>query len=204
MARAQGRLPLLGQLRPHGHPRQHRRSYGIRQDHARRDRAQAGAGVGDRRAEQPVCWLNVDIRKLLRRVFVQHPPWSRTMPPRSLSSTKPHRQAARAVSHAGMERRTRAKSCSILTLPRRPGFRTRQPVILNRIDRWPFAPESVQHLTLMGMQSAVWVPLIHRETDSWLHDGGQPARECLLAARCRDAGPGGGTGGHGGQQCAGL
>jgi formate hydrogenlyase transcriptional activator len=52
LARAQGRLPLLGQRRDHGHPRQHRRSHGIRQDHARRDRAKAGAGVGDRRAEQ--------------------------------------------------------------------------------------------------------------------------------------------------------
>ena len=42
-------------------------------------------------------------------------------------------------------------------------FRTRQPLILNKIDRWPFAPESVKHLTELGMQSAVWVPLIHRE-----------------------------------------
>jgi PAS domain S-box-containing protein len=42
-------------------------------------------------------------------------------------------------------------------------FRTRQPVILNRIDRWPFAKESVKHLTLIGMQSGIWVPLIHRE-----------------------------------------
>jgi formate hydrogenlyase transcriptional activator len=42
-------------------------------------------------------------------------------------------------------------------------FRTRQPLILNRIDRWPFAPESVKHLTALGMQSGIWVPLIHRE-----------------------------------------
>ena len=47
--------------------------------------------------------------------------------------------------------------------PAGQAFRTRTPVILNRIDRWPFAPESVQHLTAAGMQSAVWVPLIHRE-----------------------------------------
>jgi len=42
-------------------------------------------------------------------------------------------------------------------------FRTRQPVILNRVDRWPFAPESVKHLIGMGMQSGVWVPLVHRD-----------------------------------------
>jgi PAS domain S-box-containing protein len=42
-------------------------------------------------------------------------------------------------------------------------YRTRQPLILNRLDRWPFAPESVGHLITAGMQSAVWVPLIHRE-----------------------------------------
>jgi PAS domain S-box-containing protein len=47
--------------------------------------------------------------------------------------------------------------------PAGQAYRTRRPVILNRIDRWPFAPESVRHLTGMGMQSGVWVPLIHRE-----------------------------------------
>ncbi len=47
--------------------------------------------------------------------------------------------------------------------PAGQAFRTRRPVILNKIDRWPFAPQSVKHLTGMGMQSGVWVPLIHRE-----------------------------------------
>ncbi len=42
-------------------------------------------------------------------------------------------------------------------------FRTRRPIVLNKIDRWPFAPESTRHLTGLGMQSGVWVPLIHRE-----------------------------------------
>jgi formate hydrogenlyase transcriptional activator len=42
-------------------------------------------------------------------------------------------------------------------------FRTRQALILNRMDRWPFAPESVHHMTSMGMQSGLWVPIIHRE-----------------------------------------
>ena len=47
--------------------------------------------------------------------------------------------------------------------PAGQAFRTRRPVILNKIDRWSFAAESVQHLTNMGMQSGVWVPLVHRE-----------------------------------------
>ena len=47
--------------------------------------------------------------------------------------------------------------------PAGQAFRTGRPVILNRIDRWPFAPESVKHLTSMGMQSGMWVPLLHRE-----------------------------------------
>ncbi len=47
--------------------------------------------------------------------------------------------------------------------PAGQAFRTRRPVILNRIDRWPFAPESVRHFTETGMQSGIWVPLIHRE-----------------------------------------
>jgi len=42
-------------------------------------------------------------------------------------------------------------------------FRTRQPLILNRIDRCPFAPDSIRHLTSAGMQSGLWVPLVHRE-----------------------------------------
>jgi len=47
--------------------------------------------------------------------------------------------------------------------PSGQAFRTRRPVILNKIERWPFAPESVKHLTALGMQSGLWVPLVHRE-----------------------------------------
>jgi transcriptional regulator with GAF, ATPase, and Fis domain len=31
------------------------------------------------------------------------------------------------------------------------------------MDRWPFDPKSVMHLTGIGMQSGLWVPLVHRE-----------------------------------------
>jgi formate hydrogenlyase transcriptional activator len=47
--------------------------------------------------------------------------------------------------------------------PAGQAFRTRRPVLLNRMDRWPFAPESIKHLTDSGMQSGIWVPLVHRE-----------------------------------------
>jgi PAS domain S-box-containing protein len=47
--------------------------------------------------------------------------------------------------------------------PSGQAFRTRRPLILNKIERWPFAPESIKHLTGMGMQSGLWVPLVHRE-----------------------------------------
>jgi formate hydrogenlyase transcriptional activator len=47
--------------------------------------------------------------------------------------------------------------------PSGQAFRTRRPILLNRIDRWPFARESVQHLLDVGIQSGIWVPLVHRE-----------------------------------------
>ncbi len=42
-------------------------------------------------------------------------------------------------------------------------FRTRRPILLNRIERWPFARDSVKHLLDLGIESGIWVPLIHRE-----------------------------------------
>ena len=41
-------------------------------------------------------------------------------------------------------------------------LQTRQPLVLDCIDDSSFAHESVRHLTDQGMQSACWVPLIHR------------------------------------------
>jgi PAS domain S-box-containing protein len=42
-------------------------------------------------------------------------------------------------------------------------FKTRQPVILSKSDCGTFPHESVEHFTRAGMQSGIWVPLIHRE-----------------------------------------
>jgi PAS domain S-box-containing protein len=51
---------------------------------------------------------------------------------------------------------------SLAASPAGEAFRTREPVILERIEGSGFAPEGVQHLTGLGMQSGCWVPLIHR------------------------------------------
>ncbi len=41
-------------------------------------------------------------------------------------------------------------------------FRTRGPVLLDRIESSRFTKESVRHLTELGMRSGCWVPLLHR------------------------------------------
>ena len=42
-------------------------------------------------------------------------------------------------------------------------FRTRQPIVAEDLRRINFPAETVQHFTNLGMRSALWVPLIHRE-----------------------------------------
>ncbi len=42
-------------------------------------------------------------------------------------------------------------------------FQTRQAVVLERMDRSPFSPDSIRHHTGIGMRSGIWVPIIHRE-----------------------------------------
>jgi formate hydrogenlyase transcriptional activator len=46
--------------------------------------------------------------------------------------------------------------------PAGEAFRSREPVVLQRIEGSRFVPEGVRHLTGRGMQSGCWVPLIHR------------------------------------------
>jgi len=46
--------------------------------------------------------------------------------------------------------------------PAGAAFKTREPVLLGRLDNSPYAPETIRHLTGLGMQSGCWVPLIHR------------------------------------------
>jgi PAS domain S-box-containing protein len=46
--------------------------------------------------------------------------------------------------------------------PAGTAFRTREPVLLNNLEDSHFRMESVSHFTSLGMQSGLWVPLIHR------------------------------------------
>jgi PAS domain S-box-containing protein len=46
--------------------------------------------------------------------------------------------------------------------PAGEAFRTRQPVVVTRMEGSRFARESMRHYTDRGMQSGCWVPLIHR------------------------------------------
>jgi PAS domain S-box-containing protein len=41
-------------------------------------------------------------------------------------------------------------------------FRTRQPMILDRIEGSGFSSESIRHYTAIGVKSGLWVPLIYR------------------------------------------
>jgi PAS domain S-box-containing protein len=57
-------------------------------------------------------------------------------------------------------------------------FRTREPVLLARIQTSNFTKESMSHLTDLGMQSGCWVPLIH---------GGEAIGTMAVASRLEGA-----------------
>ena len=46
--------------------------------------------------------------------------------------------------------------------PAGQAFRSREPIVLGRIEAAGFPEEGVRHLTRLGMKSGSWVPLIHR------------------------------------------
>ncbi len=62
--------------------------------------------------------------------------------------------------------------------PSGEAFRTREPVVLNKIGGSHFPAEGVRHLTSLGMQSGCWVPLIHR---------GNPIGALAVASRSESA-----------------
>jgi PAS domain S-box-containing protein len=108
--------------------------------------------------------VNVDIRKLLGAFTAS----IRQMVPHDAATLALHDEAtgklrAQFLISGDVEVNQREVLLDPDASPAGQAFRTRRPVILNKIGRWPFAPESVQHLTGMGMQSGVWVPLVHRE-----------------------------------------
>jgi PAS domain S-box-containing protein len=46
--------------------------------------------------------------------------------------------------------------------PHGEAFRSREPVLLERMQDSPFSQQTMKNLTELGMQSGCWVPLIHR------------------------------------------
>jgi len=62
--------------------------------------------------------------------------------------------------------------------PSGTAFQTQEPVILERMPDPNFAPETVAHLTGIGMRSACWVPLLYR---------GEPIGALAVASRMERA-----------------
>lgn len=108
---------------------------------------------------------NVDIRKLLTAISG------------SIRDVVPHDLATLALFDSGAqelrvqflqagEGMDAGFSETVLSLDDSPAglaFRTREPVLVNRLDVAPFSEESLQHLVETGMRSACWVPLANRE-----------------------------------------
>jgi len=108
--------------------------------------------------------VNVDIRKLLGAFSAS----IRQMVPHDVATMALYEEATGKLRVQFLAADTAEANPNELLLdadasPSGQAFRTRRPVILNRMGRWPFAPESLKHLAVMGMQSGVWVPLVHRE-----------------------------------------
>jgi formate hydrogenlyase transcriptional activator len=47
--------------------------------------------------------------------------------------------------------------------PAGEAFRTREPIVVGNMEAASYAPETMRHLTTLGMKSGCWVPLIHRD-----------------------------------------
>ena len=113
-------------------------------------------------------------------------------------------KGAMMVQFIGPEEREPRRSDALVPLegsPAEEAFRTHEPVVLQRIKGSRFKPESVGHLTALGMQSACWVPLVHRgEAIGTMAVASRI--ECVFSEQDADDDVAGrGPGGHGGEQC---
>ena len=112
-----------------------------------------------------VLLANVDIRKLLAafsasmRKIVPHD--AATLALYDETTGKLRVQFLEATDDAGA--RQGEMLLDIAASPSGEAFRTREPVVVKRLDRSPFPPGSVRHLTRMGMRSGIWVPLVDRD-----------------------------------------
>ena len=104
---------------------------------------------------------NMDVRKLLEAFSA------------SIREVIPHDAATMGlydsatgcliVQFLGVEHgETRDARLKVVGSPAGEAFSNRAPLLLNRMQNSRFAPDTVRHLTDLGMQSGCWVPLIHR------------------------------------------
>lgn len=113
-----------------------------------------------------VLLANVDIRKMLSAISASLrdvvPHDCATIALHDMPSGQLRVQFLDAGSSSG-QKQPADTMISINNSPAGYAFRTRGPVLLNRIAGSSYGAESVKHLTDMNMQSACWVPLINRE-----------------------------------------
>jgi formate hydrogenlyase transcriptional activator len=111
-----------------------------------------------------VLLANVDIRKMLSAISAS----LRDVVPHDCATLALHDIATGQLRMQFLDTGSKQKQptetmISVNNSPAGFAFRTREPVLLQRIAGSLFDAETVKHLTDMNMQSACWVPLINRE-----------------------------------------
>jgi formate hydrogenlyase transcriptional activator len=110
-----------------------------------------------------VLLANMDVRKLLDAICAS----LREVIPHDAATLGLYDATAKslAVQFLGLEEGEYHRGDIHLPIEGSPAgeaFRTRKPVLCERIESSPYPKESVRHLTDLGLQSGCWVPLIHR------------------------------------------
>jgi len=120
---------------------------------------------------------NMDVRKLLGAFSA------------SIREVIPHDAATLALYDAAANRlivqflgvehaEIRETKLQVAGSPAGEAFSTREPVLVDRMQDSHFSPETVRHLTQLGMNSGCWVPLIYR---------GEPIGTLMVASRLEAA-----------------
>jgi formate hydrogenlyase transcriptional activator len=106
---------------------------------------------------------NMDVRKLLEAISAS----LREVVPHDAATLGLHEPATRSlmVQFLGSDESGTHRGDVRLPVDGSPAglaFSTGEPVVVDHLKESKFAQESVRHLTSIGMQSACWVPMVHR------------------------------------------
>jgi formate hydrogenlyase transcriptional activator len=106
---------------------------------------------------------NVDVRKLLGAISAS----IRELIPHdcatlALYDAKSKTLASQFLGSEEYEPLGREVQIQLSGTPAGAAFQSREPVLLDRMQDSEYLPESMSHLTQLGMQAGCWVPLIHR------------------------------------------